>query len=88
MTREQLILQMQQEYAERREDNLRLYDERVDAACARCDLTRPVAARIETEPVCLACYNSIRMRPRSCGICGATKLVPSEPPRRQLGVRS
>lgn len=37
MTREQLILQMQQEYAERREDNLRLYDERVDAACARCD---------------------------------------------------
>ncbi len=47
-----------------------------EAACARCDLTRPVAARIETEPVCLACYNSIRMRPRACGICGATKLVP------------
>ncbi|WP_409048747.1 hypothetical protein AB2L57_17960 (plasmid) [Microbacterium sp. HA-8] len=47
-----------------------------EAACSRCDLTRSVAALIETEPVCLACYNSIRMRPRACGICGAAKLVP------------
>mgnify|MGYP001585381802 CR=1 FL=1 len=47
-----------------------------EAACSRCDMTRSVAALIETEPVCLACYNSIRMRPRACGICGAVKLVP------------
>jgi len=37
MTRDQLILQLQQEYAARRENNLRLYDERVDDACARCE---------------------------------------------------
>lgn len=33
MTRDQLILQLQQEYAARREDNLRVYDVRVNAAC-------------------------------------------------------
>lgn len=43
---------------------------------SRCDQIRPVAARIEHEPVCLACYNSIRMRPRNCGSCEAVKLVP------------
>lgn len=37
MTREQLILQIQQEYAERRDHNLRLYEDRVDAACASCE---------------------------------------------------
>ena len=37
MTRERLIGKLQQEYAERREENLRLYDERVDALCARCE---------------------------------------------------
>lgn len=36
MTRDQLILQLQQEYAARREDNLRAYDERVNAACEKC----------------------------------------------------
>ncbi|MCE5344307.1 MAG: hypothetical protein LLF96_12095, partial [Eubacteriales bacterium] len=36
MTREQLTLQLQQEYAARREENLRAYDEKVDAACERC----------------------------------------------------
>ena len=37
MTRDQLILQLQQEYAARREDNLRAFDTRVDAACDKCE---------------------------------------------------
>ena len=36
MTRDQLIVRLQQEYATRREDNLRAYDERVNAACDAC----------------------------------------------------
>lgn len=36
MTRERLILQMQQEYAARREENLRVYEARVNAACEKC----------------------------------------------------
>lgn len=36
MTRDQLVLALQQEYAHRREDNLRLYEEKTDAACERC----------------------------------------------------
>lgn len=37
MTRERLILKMQQEYANRREENLRRYEQRVEDACRRCD---------------------------------------------------
>lgn len=36
MTRDRLVEQMQQEYAARREDGLRAYEQRVDEACARC----------------------------------------------------
>lgn len=36
MTREQLVLNLQQEYAHRREDNLVLYEEKTTAACERC----------------------------------------------------
>ncbi len=36
MTREQLVLKLQQEYAQRREENARLYEERVAEACERC----------------------------------------------------
>ena len=34
MTRDQLVMQLQQEYAQRREENLRLFEERTRAACA------------------------------------------------------
>ena len=37
MTRDRLIQKLQQEYAERREENLRVYDARVQAACDRCE---------------------------------------------------
>ena len=36
MNRDQIILQLQQDYMKRREDNLRLYEQRVDEACERC----------------------------------------------------
>lgn len=36
MTSEQILLDLQQEYARRREENLRLFEERQEAACARC----------------------------------------------------
>lgn len=36
MTRDRLIEQLQQEYALRREDGLRAYEQRVDEVCARC----------------------------------------------------
>ena len=36
MTRDQLVLKMEQEYADRREENLRRYEERVNIACERC----------------------------------------------------
>ena len=36
MTKEQLTLALQQEYARRREENLRLYQRRTDEACQRC----------------------------------------------------
>jgi DNA replication protein DnaC len=36
MTRDQLVLQLQQEYATRREENLRAYDAKVDGVCAQC----------------------------------------------------
>jgi DNA replication protein DnaC len=36
MTRDELVLRLQREYADRREQNLRLYDEKVAAACERC----------------------------------------------------
>ena len=36
MTSEQIILQLQQEYQNRREDNLRLFEQRQDEACAVC----------------------------------------------------
>ena len=36
MTSEQIILQLQQEYAKRREDNLRLFEEKQADACAKC----------------------------------------------------
>ena len=36
MNRDQIILQLQQDYMKRREDNLRLYEQRVDGACERC----------------------------------------------------
>lgn len=42
MTREQLILTLQQEYAARREDNMRLYEERRQAACEKCPGLREV----------------------------------------------
>ncbi len=42
MTRERLVLKMQQEYAARREENLRLYEQRVDEACEQCDGLRPL----------------------------------------------
>ena len=37
MTREQLLAELQQEYARRREENMRLYEQRRQEACARCD---------------------------------------------------
>ena len=36
MTSEQIILHLQQEYAKRREDNLRLFEEKQAQACAQC----------------------------------------------------
>lgn len=36
MTRDQLVLQLQQEYARRREENMGVFEERREAACARC----------------------------------------------------
>ena len=36
MTSEQIILQLQQEYARRREDNLRLFEQRQETACRQC----------------------------------------------------
>lgn len=36
MTGEQILLQLQQEYANRRETNLRLFEEKQDEACAAC----------------------------------------------------
>ncbi|NLI20529.1 MAG: ATP-binding protein [Clostridiales bacterium] len=42
MTREGIILRLQQEYAARREDNLRRYEERVQAACEACEGLRPL----------------------------------------------
>lgn len=36
MTSDQILLELQQEYARRREDNLRLFEERQAAACERC----------------------------------------------------
>ncbi|NLO84614.1 MAG: ATP-binding protein [Clostridiales bacterium] len=36
MTREQLLTGLQQEYAQKREDNMRLYEQHKDEACARC----------------------------------------------------
>ena len=42
MTREQLILQLQGEYAQRREDNLHRYEQRVEEACAQCAGLRPL----------------------------------------------
>lgn len=36
MTSEQIILQLQQEYQNRREENLRLFEQKQDEACARC----------------------------------------------------
>ena len=36
MTRDQLILQLQQEYATRREENMRIYEEHVADACSHC----------------------------------------------------
>lgn len=36
MTREQLVLNLQQEYAHRREDNMVLYEGKTAGACARC----------------------------------------------------
>ncbi|NCB05724.1 MAG: hypothetical protein EOM69_09415, partial [Clostridia bacterium] len=37
MNREQMILQLQQEYQNRREENQREFERRQEAACARCD---------------------------------------------------
>ena len=36
MTREQIMARLAQEYARRREDNLRLFEQRREDACARC----------------------------------------------------
>ena len=36
MTRERMVLLLQQEYGARREDNLRVYEERVREMCDRC----------------------------------------------------
>ena len=36
MAREKVILELQEEYAQRREQNLAAYDERVNAVCTRC----------------------------------------------------
>ena len=44
MTREQLVLQLQQEFAARREDNLRAYEERITAACEVCEGLRALIA--------------------------------------------
>lgn len=42
MTREQLILTLQQEYAARREENMRIYEERRQEACEKCPGLREV----------------------------------------------
>ena len=42
MTRDRLILALQQEFAVRREDNLRAYDERVNDICERCQGLKPL----------------------------------------------
>ena len=36
MTRDQILAQLQQEYMQRREDNLRLFEKRRQEACTRC----------------------------------------------------
>ena len=36
MTREQILLNLQQEYAARRADNMRIYEQRREEACAKC----------------------------------------------------
>ena len=37
MTREQILARLEQEYARRREDNLRLFEQRREEACAQCE---------------------------------------------------
>lgn len=44
--------------------------------CARCGRIRRPAALIEGDPICLACYNSVRKYPRACEVCGVRKLTP------------
>jgi hypothetical protein len=45
MTREQVMMQLAQEYAARREENLRRYDDKVDAVCGRCPGLRELLDR-------------------------------------------
>ena len=45
MTRDQLLLQVQQEYAARREENLQIYDQCVNEACERCEGLRELMAQ-------------------------------------------
>ena len=37
MTREQILARLEQDYARRREDNLRLFEQRREEACAQCE---------------------------------------------------
>lgn len=48
MTRDQIVLRLQQDYAARREENHRVFEERVHAACDKCPgLREVIAARQE-----------------------------------------
>lgn len=48
MTRDRMILVLQEEYAARRDRNLTAYDERVDGLCERCDGLRELIDRRRT----------------------------------------
>ena len=49
MTREQILARLEQEYARRREDNLRLFDQRREEACGRCPGLRELLEKRHAE---------------------------------------
>lgn len=49
MTREQILARLEQEYARRREDNLRLFEQRREEACERCEGLRELLEKRHAE---------------------------------------
>ena len=51
MTREQILARLEQDYARRREDNLRLFEQRREEACRRCEGLRELLEKRHAEVV-------------------------------------